>query len=330
MKRREFITVTAAGAIIWPLTTRAQQASRTRLVGVVMSYNKNQQEVQAWLTAFNETMEKLGWVEGKNIKFEYRWPGNDATLIGQAAKEVVALQPDLILSPSSPATVFLLKYTHDIPVVFVNVVDPVGQGFVASLSHPGGNATGLVNLEASMAGKWIELLKQVQPALARVAIPFNPVSAPYADFYLDTLKTSAPTFGVEVVSGAVADMKALESFIAAQAREPNTGIIPMPSSFSSGHTGEIAAIIARYRLPALYPIRSFAAAGGLLSYGNDVTDNYRRAAIFVDRILKGEKPSELPVQFPTKFTLVINLKTAKAFGLNVPLPLQASADEVIE
>ena len=328
--RREFISVLGGAAAAWPLTAQAQQPTSPRRIGVLISYNKDDQEIQDWLAIFHLTLGKLGWTQGQNIKFEYRWTGNDPNLLEQAAKELVTLQPDLILSLSSPTTVFVLKHTRTIPVVFVNVVDPVGQGFVASLSHPGGNATGLVNLEPSMAGKWLGLLKQVVPNLTRVAIPFNPVSAPYADLYLNYFRSTAPSFGIEVIPGSVADVSALEAFVAAQGREPNTGIIPMPSAFSSGHSTELGAMMTRYRLPAVYPIRSFAAAGGLMAYGNDVADNYRRAAALVGRILKGEKPSELPVQFPIKFELVINLKTAKALGLEIPAQLLATADEVIE
>lgn len=331
MRRRDVIVLLSGTAVAWPLPTRAQQQpAGLRRVGVLISYNKDDQEVQDWLATFNDTLAKLGWIQGQNIKFEYRWTGNDPNLLEQAAKELVTDQPDLILSLSSPTTVFVLKQTRTIPVVFVNVVDPVGQGFVASLSHPGGNATGLVNLEPSMAGKWLGLLKQVAPKLTRVAIPFNRVSAPYADLYLNYFRSTAPSFGIEVIPGSVADVPALEAFVAAQGREPNTGLIPMPSAFSSGHSTELGAMTTRYRLPAVYPIRSFAEAGGLMAYGNDVSDNYRRAAALVDRILKGEKPSELPVQFPIKFELVINLKTAKALGLEIPAQLLATADDVIE
>jgi putative ABC transport system substrate-binding protein len=328
VNRRGFITL-LGGATAWPLAASAQQFARPRRIGILMTYEKESKVFQTWLATFIDAMERLGWTEGKNISFEHRWTGSDAALTELAAKELVALQPDLILSPSSPATAFLLKQTRTIPVVFVNIVDPVGQGFIASMSHPGSNATGLVNLETSMAGKWVELLNQVKPQMTRVAVPFNPVSAPYADFYLKFFKSAARNSNVEVISGAVDDMAALDMFLAAQARD-TTGIVPMPSSFSTAHVSEIAAMTVRYHLAAVYTVRPFAVAGGLLSYGNDIGDNFRRAATFVDRILKGEKPSELPVQFPTKFNLVINLKTAKSFGLSVPLPLQASADEVIE
>jgi putative ABC transport system substrate-binding protein len=325
MKRRHFIAL-LGGAAAWPLAAGAQQlVGRVPRVGMLMAWNESNPEIHAWLAPFREALAKLGWTEGQNIQFEFRWAGNDPNRIQQGAKELVSLQPNLIVSSSSP-----LQQTRTIPIVFTNIVDPVGQGFVASLSRPGGNATGLVNLEASMAGKWLELLKEVIPRLARVAVPFNPATAPYADFYLSYFKSTAPTFGVQVIAASIADMAAFESFAAAQASEPNTGVVPMPSAFMSGHIVEIAATMARYRLPALYSVRSFAEAGGLLSYGNDVRDNYRRAATYVDRILKGEKPSELPVQFPVKFELVINLKTAKALGLEVPATLLARADEVIE
>ncbi len=330
MRRREFITFLVGVTVAWPFAAQAQSSTRVRQVGVLIGYKEDEREVQAWLGAFRESMEKLGWTEGQSVKFDNRWVGNDADLMIRAAKELVASQPDLILSTGSPTTAVLLKQTHTIPVLFVNLVDPVGQGFVASLARPGGNATGLVNLEPSMASKWVELLKEVAPQLTRVAVPFNPVSAPYAESYLKVFRLAASALGVEVIVGPVADMTALEAFIAAQAREPNTGIIPMPSGFSSGHTSELAAMTEQYRLPGIYPVRSFATAGGLLSYGSDVRDNYQRAAAFADKILKGTKPSDIPVQFPTKFSLVINLKTAKMLGLSVPLTLQASADELVD
>jgi len=329
MRRREFIGLVGGAAVTWPLAARAQQAATVRLVGVIATYPQDDQEMQGWMVTFRQALERLGWIEGKNIKFEYR-PGTNAALLEQAAKELVTLHPDVILAPSSPATAFVLKQTSTIPVIFVNIVDPEGQGFVASVARPGRNATGLLSLEPSMASKWIDLLKEIVPTLTRVGVPFNPASAPFAESYLDVLRSAGPKFGVEIIPGSIADMAALEGFIAVQAREPNTAITPMPSAFATGHAAEFAAMTTRYRLPALYAVRSFAAAGGLMAYGPDYADNYRQAATFVDRILKGDKPSELPVQFPTKFNLVINLKTARSFGLTVPLTLQASADEIIE
>ena len=324
------ITALGGVAVGWPLTAHAQQAAAAHRIGLLMNYEEGSSEAQGWIAAFREGLSMLGLNEGQNIKFDYRWVDNDATLMRRGARELVAMQPDLIFSTGSPTTAVLLRETHTIPIVFANLIDPVGQGFVTSLSHPGGNATGLVNLEPSMAGKWLELLKQVAPALVRVVVPYNPTSAPYAELYLTYFKSTAASLGLELIAVSFADMAALEAVTVAQSREPNTGFVPMPSGFGSGHVNEIAMLMVRQRLPAIYVTRSFAAAGGLMSYGNDITDNYRRAAAYVDRILKGEKPGELPVQFPTKFNLVINLKTAKALGLTVPLPLQASADEVIE
>jgi putative ABC transport system substrate-binding protein len=329
IRRREFIAL-LSGAAAWPLAARAQRPARPRRVGVLVILDQGSPEVQGWFAAFHEALGKLGWTEGQNITFDYRWVAADPTFMQQAARELVASQPDLIVSPSSPTTAALLQQTRTIPIVFFQVVDPVGQGFAASLSRPGGNATGLVNLEASMAGKWIELLKQVAPRMTRAAIPFHTASTPYADIYLSYFKSTAPAFGVEVVAAPAQDLAGFEAAVAAQAREPNTGIFPMPSAFVSTRLSEIAAMMAQHRVPAIYSIRQFATAGGLLSYGNDITDNYRRAATFVDRILKGEKPSELPIQFPVKFELVINLKTARTLGLEIPTTLLATADEVIE
>jgi putative tryptophan/tyrosine transport system substrate-binding protein len=331
MKRRQFLALIVGSANFWPFAIRAQQPAEPRHLGILLSYEEGNPAAQRLLAAFREALAKLGWTEGKNIKFEYRWVGTDTNLMQSAAKELVALRPDVIVVPgSSPITAYLLQQTHIIPILFINIVDPVGQGFVASLSRPGGNATGLVNLETSMAGKWLELLKAIMPRVARAVIPFNPPTSPYADLYLNYFKSTAPSFGIEVISAPIVDVAAFEAVVDAQAGNPNTGIVAMPSAFMSAHAGEFAEITTRYRIPTIYSLRSFAEAGGLLSYGNDIIDNYRRAGAFVDRILKGEKPSELPVQFPTKFELVINLKTAKMLGLTVPLTLQASADKVIE
>jgi putative tryptophan/tyrosine transport system substrate-binding protein len=330
MRRRDFIKGIAGSAVAWTPAARAQLPGEKRRIAVLTSYAEDDQEAQGWFATFREALERLGWIEGKNIELDYRWPGTNPALLEQAAKELVALHPDVILTTGSPATAFALKQTNTIPVIFVNIVDPEGQGFVVSLSRPGHNATGLLNLDPSMASKWIDLLKEIEPSLTRIGVPFNPVSAPYAESYLNVLRLAAPKFGLEVIPGSVADMAALEQFVATLAPEPNTAIIPISSSFATGHVTELATMMARYHLPALYSLRSFATSGGLMAYGPDYSDNYRQAATFVDRILKGTKPSELPVQFPTKFTLVINLRTAKSLGLTVPLPLQASADEVIE
>jgi putative ABC transport system substrate-binding protein len=248
------------------------------------------------------------------------------------AMELVTLQPDLLLSSSTPTTTALLKQTrHTIPIVFAMAADPVGSGFVASFAQPGGNVTGFIyTTEPKMAGKWVELLKEIAPRVARIAMLFNPVSAPYADYWLNPFKAAATSFAVEAIPSPVRDRSELQSVIAAQAREPNGGLIVMPDSFMDAYRVEITSLAARYRLPAVYPVRFFAEVGGLVSYGVDRTVNFRRAATYVDRILKGEKPAELPVEAPIKFELVVNLKTAKALGLDVPPTLLARADQVIE
>jgi ABC-type uncharacterized transport system substrate-binding protein len=331
MRRRDFITLLGGAAAAWPFAARTQQAERVRRIGVLMAYAERDLEGQAWVAAFREGLQQLGWTEGRNIWIDTRWttPG-DAESVQRFAKELVALKPDLILSHSTPTTAALLQKTRTIPIIFANNADPLGSGFVASFPRPGGNVTGFINMEPTMAGKWVELLKEIAPRVTRVAFLFNPATAPYAEYYLNPFKTAAASFGVEAITAPVHDTSELESVIAAQAREPNTGLIAMPNSFLNVHRAEVTSLATRYRLPAVYPYRLFAEVGGLLSYGNDVFDNYRRAATYADRILKGEKPSELPIQAPVKFELVINLKTAKALGLDVPWILQQRADELIE
>jgi putative ABC transport system substrate-binding protein len=329
MRRREFITL-IGGAAAWPLATRAQPLAALRRVEILVVSQESDPIARASLAALRDALIKLGWADDRNIKLEPHWVGADTSLIQEAAKKLVALRPDLIISAgSSPATAALLQQTQTIPILFINIVEPVGQGFVASLARPGGNATGLVNLETSMAGKWLDLLKQIMPGVKRAAVPFNLATSPYADFYLNYFKSSARSSGVEIIASSIPDMAAFDAFVAAQA-QPNTGIIPVPSAFMGAHTAEIAAMTLRRHVPVVAFNRAFAEAGGLLAYGNDIIDNYRHAAAYVDRILKGEKPSEIPVQFPVKFELVINLKTAKVLGLDIPQQLLATADEVIE
>jgi putative ABC transport system substrate-binding protein len=296
-----------------------------------MGFLENDSEAQVWYAAFREGLRKLGWTEGRNIWIDTRWLVPDDTDSRQRfAQELVALKPDLILSGTTPTTAALLQHTRTIPIVFALVADPIGSGFVASFSRPGGNATGFNVSEPTMASKWLELLKYIAPHVARVAMLFNPATAPYFEYYLNPFKAAAPSFAVEAILAPVHNMSELESVIAAQAREPNGGLISMPDSFADDHRVDITSLAARYRLPAVYPFHSFAEAGGLLSYGIDRADNWRRAAGYVDRILKGEKPSELPVQAPVKFELVINLKATKALGLEVPAQLLGRANEVIE
>jgi putative ABC transport system substrate-binding protein len=330
MRRRELITL-LCGAAVWPLAARAQQPERMRRIGVLMGYAENDWEAQAWLAAFREALQKLGWTEGRNVRIDTRWSRADTEMMKRFAQELVALQPDLILSQVTPTTAALLQQTRTIPIVFAMVADPVGSGFVANMSRPGGQVTGFTTLEGSLGGKWLELLKEVAPRVARVAVLFNPTTAAtFAEYFLNPLKAASASFGVEVVAAPVHDTTELESVIARQAREPNGGLIVLPEAFLIGHRAEVTSLAARYSLPAVYPYRQFPEIGGLLSYGIDRLDNWRGAASYVDRILKGEKPGDLPVQTPTKYELVINVKTAKALGLTISRELQTRADEVIE
>ena len=328
MRRREFLGILGGAAAVWPLAVRAQE--RVRRIGVLMAYAESDPEGQAWVVTFREGLQKLGWAEGRNIRIDTRWATPDVEAMQRFAKELVALQPDLFLSDSTPATAALLQQTRTIPIIFANAADPVGSGFVASLPRPGGNVTGFTNMEPTMAGKWLELLKEIAPRVNRVAFLFNPATAPYAKYFLNPFKAAAASIGVEGIAAPVRDTSELESVIAAQARQPNGGLIVMTDTFTTVHRAEITTLAARYRLPAVYPFRFFTELGGLLSYGSDRNDNFRRAATYVDRILKGAKPSELAVQAPVKFELVINLKTARALGLDVPMLLQQRADAVIE
>jgi ABC-type uncharacterized transport system substrate-binding protein len=329
--RREFIVTLGGAAVAWSLAVRAQQPARMRRIGVLMGYAESGSSGQALIAAFRDGLQKLGWTEGRNTQIDIRWATPaDAESIQRFAKELVALQPDLIVSSTTPITAALLQQTRTIPIIFPALSDPVGSGFVASFSRPGGNVTGFNVSEPTQSGKLVELLKAIAPRVARVAMLFNPVSAPYAEYWLNPFKAAAASFAVEAISAPVRDESELDSVVAAQAREPNSGLITMPDSFTIAYRLEIISLANHYRLPAVYPFRFFAEVGGLLSYGVDLVDNYRRVATYVDRILKGDKPADLPVQAPTKFELVINLKTAKALGLTLPEKLLALADEVIE
>ena len=331
MIRREFITLLGGAAAGWPLAARGQQPGGVRPIGVQIGQAESDRQGQAFVAAFRDELRKLGWTEGGNIRIDTRWAtAGDAEARQRFAKELVALQPDLILSHGTPTTATLLQQTRTIPIVFAAVSDPIGSGFVASFPQPGGNVTGFMNMEPTMAGKWIEMLKEIAPPVARVALLFNPATAPYAENWLNPFKAAAASFGIQGTAALVHDTSELESVLAAQAREPNGGLIVMPDTFTTARRAEITALAARHRLPTVYPFRYFAQSGGLLSYGTDLVHDFRRAATYADRILKGAKPSELPVQGPVKFELVINLKTARALGLEIPPTLLARADEVIE
>ena len=330
MRRREFITLLGGTAATWPLAARAQQTERMRRIGVLTFSAESDQEGQSSVAAFREELAKLGWVEGRNSQIEIRWAAADVEVMKRFAKELVALQPDLILTSSTPATAAMLQQTRTLPIVFVIVADPVGSGFVASLPRPAGNATGFTPIVTSLGGKWVELLKEIAPRLARVALLFNPPTATFVEGYLDPFRAAAAAVGAEAIIAPVKDMPSLESLIATEAQQPGSGLVVIPDAFTIQHRAEIIALAARYHVPAIYWSRSFTEIGGLISYGPYIVDEYRRAAVYADRILKGSKPSELPVQAPVKFELVVNLKTAKSLGLDLPPSLLAAADEVID
>src|SRR5262249_24164866 len=278
-KRREFISLLGATAA-WPLAARAQQGERARRIGVLMAYAESDPEAQTLVLAFRDGLQKLGWTEGHNIRIDLRWGASDVEAMQRFAKELVALQPDLILSQTTPTTAALLQQTRTIPIVFATVADPVGSGFVASFPKPGGNVTGFNVSEPTLVGKFLELLKEIAPRVARVAMLFSPSTAPYADIYLNPFKAAAAALGMEAITAPVHARSELESVVAAQARTPNSGLIVMPDGFMNVHRAEVVSLAARYRLPSIYPYRFFAELGGLLSYGPDQTDNFRRASTY--------------------------------------------------
>jgi len=330
MRRREFITFVGGAAVSWPLTTRAQQhTAGVRRIGVLMNYAADDQAAQTRLTAFLQQMQQLGWSEGHNLHSEIRWGAGDAQRIQKAAAELVALAPDVTLVTGSPAAAPLLQATRTLPIVFVQVTDPVGAGFVQSLSHPGGNATGFSNFEYGTSAKWLDLLRQIEPQLSRVAVLRDPSVVSGAG-QLGAIQTAAASLGIELSPVDITRPDETDRAVAGFAAVPHGGLIVTAGGAVRAHHELIIALAARHRLPAIYSDRAFVDAGGLIGYGPDRVDQFRRAAGYVDRILKGEKPADLPVQQPTKYELVINIKTAKALGLAVPPSLLASADEVIE
>jgi putative tryptophan/tyrosine transport system substrate-binding protein len=330
MKRREFITLLGGAVAAWPLAAGAQQADRMRRIGALMAITADDPESQARLAAFAQGLQQSGWTIGHNVRIDHRFAGTNADDLRRSAAELVALAPDVILAQSSWAIAPLLQATRTIPIVFTIVADPVGAGFVDSLARPGGNATGFMIFEYSISGKWLELLKQIAPSVTRVAVLRDPAT-PAGMAQFGAIQSVAPSLGVELTPVNVRDATEIERALAAFARSPNGGLIPAPGGAgASRHRDLIVTLAARHKLPAVYFERFFVAAGGLISYGPNFVDQFRRSAGYVDRILKGEKPADLPVQAPTKYELVINLKTAKALALEVPPMLLARADEVIE
>ncbi len=329
MRRREFITALGGAVAAWPLAARAQQPEPIRGVGVLMSTAEDDAESKARIAAFLHSLQQSGWIEGRNVRIDIRWPAGDADRIRGYATELVALAPDAILATGSATLAPLLQATRTVPVVFVIVPDPVGAGFVERLARPGGNATGFLMFEYGITAKWVELLKQIAPGVNRVAVIRDPaISAGIGQF--GAIQAVAPSVGVEVSPVNVRDAGEIERAVTAFAANPNGGLLVTASALAVIHRDLIVTLAAKHRLPAVYFDRFFVVAGGLASYGPDFVDQYQRAAGYVDRVLKGEKPADLPVQAPTKFELVINLKTARALGVTVPPTLLATADQVIE
>ena len=330
MQRREFITLLGGAAVAWPRAARAEQADRMRRVGVLEARTADDREAQARLAAFLQGLQELGWTDGRNVRIDYRWAAADADRSRTYAAELVAVAPDVILAAGSLSVAALQQTSRTVPIVFVNIIDPVGAGFVARLARPGGNTTGFTSFEYSLSGKWLELLKEITPNLTRIAILRDPAIAAGIGQFAAIQAMAPPSFGMELSPIGVRDAGEIERDIAAFAREANGGLIVTGSSATAVHRELIIMLAARHRLPAVYPFRYFVTSGGLISYGPDPTDQFRRAAGYVGRILKGEKAADLPVQSPTQYELAINLKTAKALGLTMPPPLLARADQVIE
>jgi putative tryptophan/tyrosine transport system substrate-binding protein len=328
MRRREFISL-LGGAAVWPLAARAQQAERVRRIGLLMG-TADDREGQARVTALKQGLQELGWTDGRNIQIETRFGGADAGRIRAHAAELVALAPDVIVGHTTAVIRALRQATSSIPIVVAAVNDPVEQGFVSSLAHPGGNITGFSFIDFQMVGKWLEMLKEAAPGVSRAVLMFNPDTAPYYYLYLHSFEAEPRSIAVEVTAAPVRNTAEIEEAIAKLGREPGGGLIVAPDAFTIVHQHLFIRLAQQHRVPAVYFLRSSVAQGALMSYGPDVYDNFRRSASYVDRILKGAKPADLPIQQPTKFELAINLKTAKALGLQIPDKLLALADEVIE
>jgi putative ABC transport system substrate-binding protein len=336
VKRRDFITLLSGAAAAWPLAAQAQQPDLMRWIGVLMAFAENDPEGKVRVAVFERALQELGWTSGRNIRIEYRWaPAGDVEQTRAAAAGLLKLVPDVTLAHTTLATAALQRASRTVSVrtvsvVFVGVSEPVAQGFVQSLAHPGGNITGFTNLEPTLGAKWLELLKEIAPRVTRVAVLYNPNTASYATLFSRSAELVAQKMAVELTAAPVYEPAEIESALAMLGREPGGGLIIAPDPFTSAYRELILTLAARHKLPAVYRERFFVAADGLMSYGPDLVEQFRQAAGYVDRILKGEKPADLPVQAPTKYELVINVKTAKALGLEVPPTLLARADEVIE
>jgi ABC-type uncharacterized transport system substrate-binding protein len=329
MNRREFITLLGGAAASWPLGARAQQAERMRRVGVLVGSAEDESDIRARLAGFRQGLEKLGWSEGRNVRIDARFAAGRPDQFPVLAKELVALQPDVILAHSPPIAAALQRENRAIPIVFVSISDPIGAGFVSSLARPGGNITGMLQYEAGIAGKWLAMLKEIAPSLGRVILLANPKTTAF-NYFQHSAELLAPSLAIELVTSRIETPADIERAIAAFAELPNGGLLLPPDSTTILHRDLVVALAAHYRLPSVYAIRVFVAAGGLMSYGTDQVEIFRQAASYVDRILRGAKAADLPVQAPTKYETTLNLKTAKALGLDVPPSLLVRADEVIE
>jgi putative tryptophan/tyrosine transport system substrate-binding protein len=330
MQRREFITLICGTAAMWPLAAGAQRAERMRRLGMLMSNSEADPLAQARVTAFRQALAELGWAEGRNLNIEWRWTGGDITRVREYATELVRLAPDVIVANGTPSIAALKQATTSIPIVFVVVNDPVAQGIIASMAHPGGNITGFSFLEYSMVGKSLEMLKQVAPGTVRVAIMFNPDTYPYYALHLRSFETVARTLSLQLTAAQVRSPEEIDEVVAKLARQPGSALLITPDPYLVVHRGAVIRAAGRYQVPATYSYRQHVQEGGLMSYGADTVDIFRRSASYIDRILKGTPPADLPAQAPVKFEIAINLKTAKALGLDIPPNLLALADDVIE
>jgi putative tryptophan/tyrosine transport system substrate-binding protein len=330
MRRREFIALISGAATVWPFGARAQQTEQKRRIGVLNSLAETDAEPQAWDAAFRKRLNELGWIEGRNIQLDYRWAAGKVERLQEFAKELIGLKPDVLVAMTTPATAALHARTRTIPIVFAVVADPIGSGFVANLAMPDGNITGFADYEPSLSGKWLGLMREVAPSVSRVGFLFNPQTAPFARPYLATFHSAASALAVEPIETPFHSAAEIEAMMIKLGREGGAGVIVLPDTSTVIYRETILSLADRYRLPTVYPFRLFVTAGGLISYGIDLANQLRGASSYVDRILRGAKPSELPVQQPTKFELIINLKTAKALALSIPPSLLATADEVIE
>jgi len=328
VRRRTFIAG-LAGAAAWPMVARAQQGDRVRRIGVLMPYDENEPLAKTQVSAFVQALAGLGWTDGRNMRMDLRWHGDGTNRIGAFAQGLVGLQPDIILTAGTPATAAVQRETRTIPIVFANAADPVASGTVSQLGRPSGNVTGFATWEASLGGKWLELLSDVAPGLKRTAVMFNPDTAPVSSF-VPSFETAAKSLKIVPITAPVHGEVEIETAVTALGRESGSGLLVMPDVFTIAHRESIISAAARNHVPAVYRFSFFAREGGLLSYGPDTVDSFRRAGAYVDRILRGAKPAELPIQFPTKFEMAVNLKTAKTLGLTVPQSILVSADEVIE